>query len=363
MIKKLVLFLAVAFLLSFPSYCYEGDVSEYIPKEMQDKLPEDILENSKEAGSIINYEKIIDALLGFFKNSLKSVLKNFFTILSLVIISACFNMLCNSLQSEGIKRCFSYITSICFAVVLYKILDSLWTDMSVLFQDVNSFMNAVTPSITMIYVLCGNISSAAVNEAGTSIMLTVFQDICYYGIRPILQVCFGFSVVSCMSGSLNLAPISRFVRSTYTTILIFVISIMSFVMSLQTMLGQSGDSLGIHTVKFASSVAIPIVGGALSEATTSIARGVGMVKTSFGILAVIALAMMVLPTLINLWMNKLAFNLGCAVCSVFGIEKESELVSSAGELINFALAITCAVSVMFILNIALFSRASVALGG
>ncbi|MBE6686951.1 MAG: hypothetical protein E7591_06930 [Ruminococcaceae bacterium] len=362
MIKRIIIITTVLLLFSLPCYCYEPNIGEYIPEEMEDKLPGGIID-SVENENTLDYKYIFESIGKFFKSSVKGVLKNFFTILSLAIVSACFNMLCNTLESESIKKTFSYISSVCFAVILYSILDSLWSEMSLLFEDINSLMNAITPSITLIYALGGNVTSAAVNEAGTSILLTVFQDICYYGLRPILQICFGFSIVSCMSGSLNLAPIARFVRTAYTTLLVFVISIMGCVMSLQSMLGQASDSLGMRTVKFASSAAIPIVGGALSEAASSVAKGIGMIKSGFGILAIIAIGLMVLPIIIDLWMNKMAFSLGSAICGVFGIERESTLISSAGELINFALAISTAVSILFILNIALFTRAAVAIGG
>lgn len=363
MIKRLLILAVTLLLLSFRCYGYDEDVSEYITEEMEEYLPEDILSEDEELGDVINYESLFGMIASFLENAITSVLKNFFVILSMVVICVIFAMLSSTLKSENASRLFSYISSICFALLLYRIMDSLWTRMTGLFDEINVFMNGITPSVTMIYALGGNVTSSAVSNAGMSIVLTVFQDICYHGIRPILQVCFGFSIVSCMSGSVNLAPMAKFVRNTYTTVLVFVISLMTCVMSMQNMLGQAGDSLAMRTVKFASATAVPIVGGSLSEATAGVAGGISALKTTFGILAVLALAAMVLPVLIELWVNKIAFSLGGAICSVFGIDKESELISSAAELINFALAITFSVSLMFIINLCIFASAAVAIGG
>jgi len=56
-------------------------------------------------------------------------------------------------------------------------------------------------------------------------------------------------------------------------------------------------------------------------------------------------------------------SLGGVICSVFGISREGELISSAAELINFALAITFSLSLMFIINLCIFAGAATALGG
>jgi len=156
---------------------------------------------------------------------------------------------------------------------------------------------------------------------------------------------------------------ARFVRSTYTTILVFSVSTLTTVMSMQSFLAGATDTLAGRSVRFASSVAVPIVGGALSEAAAGVAGSIGALKTSFGILGVLAIAVMVLPLLVKLWINKLALSLGGVICSVFGISREGELISSAAELINFALAITFSLSLMFIINLCIFAGAATALGG
>lgn len=358
MIKRLIAICVLLLLTAIPSYCYE-DVRDYITPEMDEVLPSDILDED----NMIRYESLIELLLSGVSSSFQRVFKNLFVILGAVILSALFSMFSNTVCSEGIKNCFSFLSSACIAVMVFNILLGVWNDMSLLLADINSFMTAVTPVTTLLYSMGGNITTAAVNNTAMSIILTVFEKICYHGIRPMLQICFGFSVVSVLSGSMNLRPISGFVRKTYTTVLVFSISMMTCILSLQNLLSRSSDTLAMKTVKFASASSVPLVGGCLSEATETVASGIGAIRTTFGVLAILAVLIMILPELLTMWLNKMAFSVGSTVSSVFGLSREGELISDACELINFAIAITVTCSVMFIICIGIFAGASCSIGG
>ncbi len=358
MIKRLIAVCILLILTAIPTYCYDN-IEEYITPEMNEYLPSDVIDEN----SVIRYESLIDVIISGVCASLERVLRNLFIILGAVILSATFSIFSNTICSAGIKNCFSFLSSACIAIMVFGILLGIWNDMSELLTDIDTFMTGVTPVTTLLYSMGGNVTTAAVNNTAMSIILTVFEKICYYGIRPMLQICFGFSVVSVLSGSVNLRPVSGFVRKTYTTVLVFSISMMTCILSLQNLLSRSGDTLAMKTVKFASASSVPLVGGCLSEATETVASGIGAIRTTFGVLAIIAVLIMVLPELLTMWLNKMAFSVGSTVSSVFGLSREGELISDACELVNFAIAITVTCSVMFIICIGIFAGASCAIGG
>lgn len=350
----------VLFLLIFVQpVCAYDDVNEYITEDMHDILPEDILYEDE----VINYNSLLGFLGDSINGTVKNVLQNLMSILSVVIISSLFSIMCKSINSNSVQNSLSYLSSACIALILYGVLTSVWGEMTSLLTQINNFMVTLTPVTTLLYSLGGNITTAAVNSSAMGIILTVFEAICYHGVTPMLQICYGFSIVSALSGSVDLKPIASFVRKTYTTVLIFVMSSMICILSLQNMLTQPKDSLALRTVKFAASNSIPLVGGALGDAAATVGAGVKNIRGTFGVLAIIAIGIMVLPVILSIWFNKLAFSFGATVCSVFGLSHEGELVSSAGELLNFALAITVSTAVMFIISISIFAGASVAIGG
>lgn len=357
MMKRLLLLLFISVFLACPVNANE-DVSDYVTQEMEEILPDDIL-----GGDGINYTPLWECLIEAVTQVLPGVIHSMTSVLSVVILAAVFNTLKFSVASGGIQRCLGYLSSGCIAMAVYNVLSTVWEEMTVLLSQINSFMITLTPVTTLLYSTGGNITTAAVNNTAMGIILTVFEAICYHGIRPMLQICFGFSIVSALSGSIDLRPVASFVRKTYTTVLVFVMTSMMCILSLQNMLTGPKDSLGIRTVKFAAANSVPIVGGALAEAAATVGVGISAIRGSFGVLAILALAIMILPSLVSLWLNKISFSLMSAVCSVFGLTKEVGIISGAAELINFALAITISSAMMFIINISLFATAQTVIGG
>ena len=363
MIKKLSVVFLCIFLFSLPVKCYEAPkIEEYVPPEVLDDLPREVIDNSEEF-PVINYKALLSALGEKISSIILPILNSFLSLVGVIIICATFNTLSGSSKNESMANVFSYLSLCVIALILYNILSGIWSGFSSLLENIYSFMNLVSPSVSVLYALGGNVASACITEGMTSIILSVFTDVFYHAIKPVLQICFGFCIASAVTGSVNLKPISSFVRKTYTTLLVALITLLTTVLSFQSVLNSSADNLAAKAVKFVSATGIPIVGGALGDAVAGLGAGVKVIRSSFGVLCVLSLLLLVLPPLISMWLHKCALSLANVICSVFSLGKESDLISSCSELINFALAVSVCVSVMFIANLTIFSRCAVALGG
>ncbi len=354
--KRILCLTVVLMLLGMPVMA--DDVSEYITDDMEENLPDGIVGDEG-----ISYKVIIDTVTKALKNVLPRVLGGMSALLAVIVLSALFSVLAGSVQSKGIQRGLGYLSTACIAVTVYNNLLNVWEAMAELMSRINGFMVTLTPVTTLLYATGGNLTTAAVNNTAMGIILTVFETICFHCIKPILQICFGFSIINALCEVVDLRRLGNFLRRTYTTVLLFVISSMIAILSLQNMLSASKDSLGMRTVKFAAANSIPIVGGALGEAAATVGVSMSAIRSSFGALAILALIMMIFPTVMSMWLNKISFSLMSAVCSVFGLTKEEGIVSGGAELMNFALAITVSSAVMFIISIYLFASAQAVVGG
>ncbi len=351
MIKRVIIAILMIFLFTMHVDAYE-DVTEYMTDDMEEVLPNDILEDDN-----INYNSLWDSLTNELVTITPEILHNMTSILAVVILSSIFSTFGEAVIGKGVRTCLNYLSSGCIAMAVYMVLSATWEKMIELLSKINTFMTTLTPVTTLLYSMGGNITTAAVNNAAMGIILTFFETVCYHGIRPMLSICFGFSIISALSGSIDLKPIGAFVRKTYTTVLVFVMTSMICILSLQNMLTRPKDSLGIRTIKFAAANSVPIVGGALGEAVATVGVGVSAIRGSLGVLAILALVLIILPPVLSMWLNKISFSLLSAVCSVLGLHKESELITGGAELMSFALAITISSAMMFIISISLFATA------
>lgn len=357
-----VLLLFIVFLLPIKAAELPG-IDEYITEDIYYYLPDSIKGalTDKESYTGPGVDEVIGFILNVLEQAISPTLNILFNIIGVVLLCACFNMLAGLGELNAASRMYRFLASLCLALMIYSLLDSLWVQTSDLLIKLNSMMNSITIATTSVYALSGAVTTAVVNQSQMMIVLTVIEDIAHYGTYPLLQVCYGMSFIGCISESVDLSSLVSLIRKTFTTLLIILMSIMSAVLSFQSTLTESNDSLLIRSAKLASGSFIPIIGGAVSEATSTVAAGLSSLKSTLGIISIIALAVSVLPLLVSLWFNKLSFFLGSALCEVLSLERESVYLKGSGELIDFAIAIISAVALVFIINLMIFAKSATVL--
>ena len=214
--KRILCLTVVLMLLGMPVMA--DDVSEYITDDMDENLPDGIVGDEG-----ISYKVIIDTVTKALKNVLPRVLGGMSALLAVIVLSALFSVLAGSVESKGIQRGIGYLSTACIAVTVYNNLLNVWEAMAELMSRINGFMVTLTPVTTLLYATGGNLTTAAVNNTAMGIILTVFETICFHCIKPILQICFGFSIINALCEGVDLRRLGNFLRRTYTTVLLFVI--------------------------------------------------------------------------------------------------------------------------------------------
>ena len=349
--KKLWMLISILLILTVPISAFEDNVSEYIPDSVSEHITD---AESFDVNFIMRF--ILD-LLGVM---IEPVLKNFALLFGTVIFISVFSQIKTSIASESIAMVFEYVGLLCLALITYNILFDLWQEVRQVLDIVSVIINSMIPIMATLYTAGGNVTTAVTNNASMTIVMTLMENICYYGLYPILQICFGISLAASVSGTINLSGISGFIRNTFLFILSLVMTVLSAVMAYQTSLTLSADSMAARTVKFTMSSVIPVVGSAVGEAVRALSGSIVYIKNTVGILAVFAIIIVILPVLLNLLLNRLGMNLVSVIAKIIGCDKESVFLSDVVALMNYAIAMLVACSVFFIFLLTLFIKSATA---
>ncbi len=368
--KKIIksMFLIIAAVTLFSLFVYSEEipgVDEYLSQEIYDSLPQNVIEaiDSSDNYTGPTIEGSIDYIIDIVNTLIEPVLNTFFNIIGVILLCSCFYMLAGVSEKTTSTKIYRFLASLCLAIMTFNILAGLWDELALLLEQLNSLMNAITVGTTSVYALSGAVTTAAVNESQMMIILTIIEDLSYYATYPILQICFGMSFISCITESVDLSSIASLIRKSFTTVLIVLMSIVTAVLSFQSTLSESNDTLLIRTVKLASGSFVPLVGNAVSEATSTVAAGLDSLKSTLGIISIIALIATVLPLFITLWLNKFSFSIGSAFSEVLGLDREARFLKGSSELIDFAIAIIAAITLIFVINLMIFVKSDVIYGG
>ena len=354
--KRILIILTVITLITLPVCAFDeseliGDISEYIPDAVSEYITDT---ESFDVNFIVNFLLELAALL------INPVLKNFAMLLGVIVVISAFAQIKTSLASESIAAVFDYVGLLCIALTVYNIIFELWQEVRNVLNGVSVIINSMLPVMAALYAAGGNAATAVANNASMTVIMTVMENICYYGLYPILQICFGISLAASVSNTINLSGISSFIRNTYIFILSLIMTVLSAVMAYQTNLTLSADNVAARTIKFTMGNAIPIVGGAVGEAVRALSGSIGYIKNTVGTLAVFAVIIVILPVLVNLLLNRIGINLVSVIAKIIGCDKESAFLGDAVSLMNYAIAMLAACSVFFIFILTLFIKSAAA---
>lgn len=355
----------ILIILCFPASAYEiPTLDESIPKEVKEYLPGEIIDNNSGTISMDKFgsNEVLKYLFNVFKDILKPTFAPFFTLIGIIISCSVFSNFSQISSSSAILKAYTFLSSLCLGISMAGILSDLWKTFESLMEKLTALMNGISISMVTVYAISGNVNESAVSASNMTIFVAIVGNIFKYGLFPVLQICFVFALISAITELSDLTSLAATVRKTYTTVLVFIMGILTTVLSVQHVLAAKSDGMLVRGVKMAFGSFIPIVGNAIGEASRTVAAGLNALKGSLGAACMIALAVCVIPLFVRMFVIKLSFMLCSVLSDILGMKRESGFIKSCGEIINFAIALLSSVTLVFTINLMIFARSEAVLG-
>lgn len=321
-------------------------------ENLEDALPKDSKEFLKENGinagendwvGKMGVSEVLKFLLDGAKKKLTTPFSVAMLILAVVLISGILNAHQSSISS--ITASFA-VTAASAAIITAPLLSVINSAVEVL-QSVSVFMTAFVPVFAVIVAVNGQ---AATSVSMSGLLLGATQVVEIVANHFVIPLMCGYLSVSIASGvspllaktNLNesLKKISFWIMSLTTTVFLGVLSI-------QTTISASADSLTMRTARFVIGSSVPVAGAVLSEALTTVTASLGILKTSVAIYGVVACCVIFLPLLIELILWRLCLNVTSIVAQILSSENISRLL----KCVDTAISVLCGI---ILLSMALF---------
>lgn len=214
----------------------------------------------------------------------------------------------------------------------------------------SSFLMAYLPVFAGIVISSGNSVSGA---AYYSIMIAAGNVISLLASRvvtPFMSIFLGIGVMGGVSPQLKLGGISSAISRAVKWILGFSMSIFSALLTFNTLLTASADSVATRAVRFTVSSFVPVVGSALSEAYRTVKSGMGLLKSGIGVFVIISIAVIFLPVLVQciLWM--LSLSLCRVIGEILGQSTVVTVLSGVSSVLGIMIALILSVSTVFVIS-------------
>lgn len=345
-----------------------ADIENALPDQVLDLLPDGFFsQNPQDAMTSVQSTATPDYLWQtiwrMVGGDMDTLVKLLLTTLGLVILSSLLRQLKTSTTRSG--EGFLFCLRLCMYTLMVGNATQMLAWVRQYFETLQALMQAMIPVMGVLYALGGNVSEATLNHQSLLLLLNLCQFIATTLSPALCGACLAFSLMDAFGGQVQIkcAPLSGLCKKWYTTLLGFLVFLITATLSVQSVITAKADTLGMRGMKYAIGQMLPVVGGGLSGVLGSVAAGVGLLRGVAGMSGVILVLLLVLPTLVQLLLMRGIYQLTSALAGMLSCEGESKLLGEVGSLYGYLAATVSICGVAFVIALAIFAQGSVALGG
>lgn len=367
--RKVKIFaVCVLIILFFSVNAYAAGESEYYNGQVESSGAEDILsgldsETKERLGELgiedVNFSSLFDVsfskIFSFVKKAaegkLESPLKSLMKLLSVIILIA----VCESFMPDDDKmKNVINMAAVLFSVTviispLYDAMESAVSSVGVCAD----FMKSLIPVLVGIVSASGNPSLAVSFQSCAFAAAEVISALGKNYVVPIVGAVTALDLTGSLMPSMKLSGITELVKKTVIQTLSFTATLYVSFLGIKGALANAADTVASKGIKLVISSAVPIVGGAVSEAYSGIIGSLVLVKSTVGIFGIIVIAVITVPSMLQLLFWIFALKLGAAAGEVFSLGGVSSLLKALSCAITLLNVVILFGAVLFIISLAL----------
>ena len=361
------LFIIWPFYFSIPVYSYDDTSFENIYKEqieisgaddLEKQVPEETKESLNNIGVIgidwddisnISPDKVFAEILNIAKKKSYKPLTSFSVIVSIIILCALFDGMKTSFGSNPLSNVLGVVSTLCICACVVAPIVECINNLSSIIQNSSNFMLLYVPVITGIMISSGQALSAGNYNFMMVILGDTISQIVSRLLVPMLNMVLAVAVVSSISSKLNLSGVSDMFNKVVKWILKFIMAIFVSLLTIQTFVSTAADNIAIRSIKFAINSFVPIVGGALSDAYTTVFSCLKLLKSGVGAFAILASGFIFLPPIIECFIWLFSLGVSASFSDIFGLMQISKMLRSSSKIVSTMLVILlCIITILIV---------------
>ena len=332
--KRMLIILAV--LLMIPGICFGAEdtgteeYDEYLSSfdlSSFELLDDETTEFLDSLGLLdFNYENLTDISMSSVFEHIWNVLtqkadgplKSGIIVIVFILLASFFRSFNSEINKSDMSSTFSTVSTLIISIFLtYNLTDCIGLCCSTI-KLCSNFSFAFFPAFCIIVATSG---SAMTSFSVNTTLLVLAQALNYISeliFIPITNCFLALGICSGIRQELNLNSTIRMLKRLITTAISTVSAIFVSILSVKTAVASKADALGLRSVRFAINSVVPVIGCSISEGLLSIQSYSSLIKTSVGVVGIIAVVSLFLPALIevNLWRAVLSLASMCG--DIFG---------------------------------------------
>lgn len=292
------------------SLLFLENTTEKVVEDFSSFLPQG-MENFSDVGesvSSLGLDRLLGEVVAILFGGKADVLVFFFTLLGLSLLMA----LSVNLSSDGSQFAARAVVLVSGGII-FSLMFPLVSEATKTLGELTSFFACVDGLCVSITALGGGVSTSSMRAVSSSFVLQLFGFL-GSSLGALVAVMFIFAAISLIDQDAK-NGIFDFIKNLFTRGVALLTACIGGFLTLQTVVASISDSAAIRTAKYAVSGLVPVVGGTVSSAISSLAGGLQYAVGVIGGGSVAVIVAMALSPVIML----LAYR-GCLALAMFFLE-------------------------------------------
>lgn len=269
--------------------------------------------------------------------------KCFFKLTVILMISSLINLFSSS-ETENVIKLVNIVSLIVIIANIYDEFKVIVDNISRSFFEIKNFMVTFLPVFAGVSFASGEMITSTVYTGMFLVCVVTVANICINYIIPSINIYMAIGMTSTISDIVNLKPLCEFYSKAVKTVMTVAVSVICFVLNMQTTITQAQDTMAVKTGKMIVTSAVPIIGSTLQGAVGSIYASMGVLKGFCGLAGIAVVISIMLPHIINLVVNWIGYYLLITISNIFQNTTAADMLSVFCQVTEIMLS----VSVLFI---------------
>ncbi len=272
------------------------------------------------------------------------------TVLGIIILCSLLEGFGTAVGESAANPVFTTVSVLCILTsIAVPILDCI-IQTSEAVRQASMFMLSFIPMFSASLMAAGQPITGATYNMFLFTTCQIVSQVVAQTLVPLMGVFLALCFTGAVVPAINISSATSTIKSVVSWVLGFISTIFVGLLSIQTMVAQSADSVSTRAAKFLLGSFVPVVGSALSEAYTAAQGCLRLLKTSLGAYGIIVAALTFLPILLQTVIWLLLTNFAVIGSDILGVPKVSSILKSCSSVLGILIAVILSYVLLIIVS-------------
>ncbi len=328
-----------------------GSLGDELTPEVREFIDENgITPDNTDAMTGITPSEVFKYIWETFKSSAVRPLKLLASLMAVILIAAVIESMEDSISSRSMSKIFGVISVLISVGIISSAVSECISSAADALNSGGMFMIGYVPVFAGITASSGSVTSAVIYNMLVLMAAEISVQISGEIIVPALSVCMAMGIVEAINPDFHLSGITEAIKNVVTFVLGFIMTIFLGLLSLQSIVGASADTIGVKAAKFVVSNFVPVIGGAVADTYTTVKNSLGLLRGGVGFFGIAVIFIMILPPVLEALSMKLTFMAAGVIAELFGVPQIKILMKNTNWILSTVFSILVSFSVMLIIS-------------